>query len=245
MAAIHPCFPLCSIPSSFNNICKHLELRRPAAGPLAEECCPVPVWWRILGSLLYLSVFSWWNIWTAAGQCSSWTLLLRSRAAGTDAGCGLTLSCWNMQGLPWRSCRCCSNTCSYLSALMEPFQMFPAVISWMVPLLLSPNRISDSDPSAHRTVSSGPKLIKMDWSREETVLWSDGSEPDAAASRIKRRGTIQLVISWIHLERLHQCWFKMNKYLVCLDKNFFLRLFTCSKNFSGTGFVFQTGYFSV
>jgi len=32
-----PCFPLCSIPSSFNNICKHLELRRPAAGPLGEE----------------------------------------------------------------------------------------------------------------------------------------------------------------------------------------------------------------
>ena len=38
-----PCFPLCSIPSSSNNIWKHLELRRPAAGPLAEERCPVPV----------------------------------------------------------------------------------------------------------------------------------------------------------------------------------------------------------
>ena len=74
-----------------------------------------------------------------AGQSS--TLLLRSHAVGIDAGCGLTLSCWNMQGLPWRrrrldGSRCCSTTCLYLSALMEPFQMSRSLIfcllTWLV-----------------------------------------------------------------------------------------------------------------
>ena len=66
-----PCFPLCSTPSSFNNICKHLELRSPAAGPLGEECRPIPVRPRTPAaqqswvSLLYFvfhnspNVFSW------------------------------------------------------------------------------------------------------------------------------------------------------------------------------------------
>jgi len=40
-----PWFPLCSIPLSFNNLCKHLELRRPATGPLGEECCPILIWY--------------------------------------------------------------------------------------------------------------------------------------------------------------------------------------------------------
>ena len=59
-----------------------------------------------------------------AGQSSTCTLLLRSHAVGTDAGCGLTLSCWNMPGFPWRrrldGSRCCSKACIYLLALMDP-----------------------------------------------------------------------------------------------------------------------------
>ena len=65
-----------------------------------EEYCPVPVWLRIIAALqswVFFVVFEMFS-----GQCSTWTLLLRSRAVGKDAGCGLTLSWWNMQGLPWR-----------------------------------------------------------------------------------------------------------------------------------------------
>ena len=62
-----PCFPLCSIPSSFNNICKHLG---------TEETSCWTFWKRnvvpflsdrgFLGLLCcILNVFRWWNIWTA------------------------------------------------------------------------------------------------------------------------------------------------------------------------------------
>ena len=63
-----------------------------------------------------------------ADQSSTWTRLLWSHAIVMDSVCGLALSCWNIQGLPWkRHClngsRCCSKTSMYSSALMEPFQM--------------------------------------------------------------------------------------------------------------------------
>jgi len=74
-----PCFPLCSISSSFNNICKHLELRIPAVGPLGSECRPILVWYCSCSAVLDLP----------AGQSSSRTLPLRSRAL-------------NMQHLPLR-----------------------------------------------------------------------------------------------------------------------------------------------
>ncbi len=63
-----------------------------------------------------------------AGHFSPRILLLRSHDVVIDAVCGLSLSCWKMQGLPWKRRRldgsiCCSRTWIYLSALMVPFQM--------------------------------------------------------------------------------------------------------------------------
>ena len=63
-----------------------------------------------------------------AGRFSTRILLLRSHGVVIDAVCGLALSCWKMQGLPWKRRRldgsiCCSRTWIYLSALMVPFQM--------------------------------------------------------------------------------------------------------------------------
>lgn len=50
-----------------------------------------------------------------AGHYSTWILLLRIHDVVIDAVCGLGLSCWKMQGLPWKTqCQdgsiCCSNT---------------------------------------------------------------------------------------------------------------------------------------
>ncbi len=63
-----------------------------------------------------------------AGHFSTRILLLRSHDVVIDAVCGLALSCWKMQGLPWKRRRldgniCCSRTWIYLSALMVTFQM--------------------------------------------------------------------------------------------------------------------------
>ncbi len=63
-----------------------------------------------------------------AGHFSTRILLQRSHDVVIDAVCGLALSCWKMQGLPWKRRRldgsiCCSRTWIYLSALMVPFQM--------------------------------------------------------------------------------------------------------------------------
>ncbi len=74
------------------------------------------------------NVFYGWKIWTAGWPFQYPILLLRSHDVVIDAVCGLALSCWKMQGLPWKRRRldgsiCCSRTWIYLSALMVPFQM--------------------------------------------------------------------------------------------------------------------------
>ena len=61
------------------------------------------------------------------GHFSTRILLLRSHDVVIDAECGMALSCWKMQGLPWKRWRldgsiCCSRTWIYFSALMVPFQ---------------------------------------------------------------------------------------------------------------------------
>lgn len=55
------CLPLCRIPSTFNNTVNVCEVRRPAAGPLGKECCPILVWYVILAakqSWLFFVIFS-------------------------------------------------------------------------------------------------------------------------------------------------------------------------------------------
>ncbi len=59
------------------------------------------------------------------GQFSTRTLLLRSHAIVVAAVCGFTLSCWNIQGLPWNRHHLegsiyCSKTFIYLSAFIVP-----------------------------------------------------------------------------------------------------------------------------
>ena len=68
-----------------------------------------------------------------AGQFSTWTLLLRNPAVLMNAVCGLALSCWNMQHLPWKTCpdvSMCSKTSIYFSTLSMPFQMYKRVMPW-------------------------------------------------------------------------------------------------------------------
>lgn len=49
-----------------------------------------------------------------AGQLSTWTFLLWSHAVAIAAVCSSSSSCWNMQGLPWKS-RCLDGSiCIYL-----------------------------------------------------------------------------------------------------------------------------------
>ena len=104
-------FSLCSIPSSFKNICKHLGTEETSCWTFGRAMLPHSCLIEdssgsaVLGLLCCIwNVFSWWKVWTAAGQSSTRTLLLQSHDVGVDAVCGLTLSCWNRQGLPSRRC---------------------------------------------------------------------------------------------------------------------------------------------
>ncbi len=81
-----------------------------------------------------------------AGHFSTRILLLRSHDVVIDAVCGLALSCWKMQGLPWKRRRldgsiCCSRTWIYLSALMVSFQMCKLP---MPHALMQPHTIRDA-----------------------------------------------------------------------------------------------------
>ena len=63
-----------------------------------------------------------------------------------NVACGLTLSCWNKLGRPWkRRCldgsACCSKTCMYLCALMVPSKMCKLPMPWA---LTHPHTITDS-----------------------------------------------------------------------------------------------------
>jgi len=105
-----------------------------------------------------------------AGQSSSWTLLLWSPAGGIDAVCGLTLSCWYMQGLPWKrrhldGSRCCSEICIYL---MEPFQM----CNLPVPQALNhPHTIRDEDFWTERWQQAGRSLSFLVQRMQHPSIW--------------------------------------------------------------------------
>ncbi len=81
-----------------------------------------------------------------AGQCSTWTLLLRSHAVVIAAVCVFALSCWNTQGLPWNRCRlegsiCCSKTFIYLSVFIVPSKTCKLPIPYA---LMHPHTIRDT-----------------------------------------------------------------------------------------------------
>ncbi len=81
-----------------------------------------------------------------AGQCSTWTLLLRSHAVVIAAVCVFALSCWNTQGLPWNRCRlegsiCCSKTFIYLSVFIVPSKTCKLPITYA---LMHPHTIRDT-----------------------------------------------------------------------------------------------------
>ena len=98
--------------------------------PLGEDCCSILVGYRIPAaqcSWVFFAVFcvSWCascfqlvkGLGLQAGQCGTWSLLLWSHAVGIDAVCGLTLSCWIMQSIPWERCHLGGSTCSSKTCL--------------------------------------------------------------------------------------------------------------------------------
>ncbi len=103
-----------------------------------------------------------------AGHFSTRILLLRSHDVVIDAVCGLALSCWKMQGLPWKRRRldgsiCCSRTWIYLSALMVPFQMCKLP---MPHALMQPHTIRDAGFWTERWWQLGlslSSLVRMTW----------------------------------------------------------------------------------
>ncbi len=154
-----PCLPLCGIPSSFITVCKRLGTEETSCsslgiGMLSHSCliqasgCST-----VLGLLCRIFLFMMRQMFSMgersglqAGHFSTRILLLRSHDVVIDAVCGLALSCWKMQGLPWkRRCLdgsiCCSRTWTYLSALMVPFQMCKLP---MPHALMQPHTIRDA-----------------------------------------------------------------------------------------------------
>ncbi len=103
-----------------------------------------------------------------AGHFSPRILLLRSHDVVIDAVCGLALSCWKMQGLPWKRRRldgriCCSRTWIYLSALMVPFQCVscPCHMHSCNPI---PSEMQASELSADNNLGlSLSSLVRMTW----------------------------------------------------------------------------------
>ncbi len=136
-----PCLPLWGIPSSFYNSLqtsgdwgdKLLKFRNRNVVPFlslqASSCSAVLCLLCRIFLFMMRQMFSMGErSGLQAGHFSTRILLLRSHDVVIDAVCGLALSCWKMQGLPWKRRRldgsiCCSRTWIYLSALMVPFQM--------------------------------------------------------------------------------------------------------------------------
>ncbi len=151
-----PCLPLCGIPSSFYNSLqtsgdwgdKLLKFRNRNVVPFLSNTGST-----VLGLLCRIFLFMMRQMFSMgersglqAGHFSTRILLLRSHDVVIDAVCGLALSCWKMQGLPWkRRCLdgsiCCSRTWIYLSALMVPFQMCKLP---MPHALMQPHTIRDA-----------------------------------------------------------------------------------------------------
>ncbi len=131
-----PCLPLCGIPSSFYNSLqtsgdwgdKLLKFRNRNVVPFLSNTGFLGLLCRIFLFMMHQMFSMGERSGLQAGHLSTRILLLRSHDVVIDAVCGLALSCWKMQGLPWKRRRldgsiCCSRTWIYLSALMVPFQM--------------------------------------------------------------------------------------------------------------------------
>ncbi len=155
-----PCLPLWGIPSSFYNSlqtsgdwgdssCSSLGI-----GMLSHSCLiQASSCSTVLCLLCRIFLFMMRQMFSMgersglqAGHFSTRILLLRSHDVVIDAVCGLALSCWKMQGLPWKRRRldgsiCCSRTWIYLSALMVPFQMCKLP---MPHALIQPHTIRDA-----------------------------------------------------------------------------------------------------
>jgi len=109
--------PLCSIPSSFSNIWKHLELRRPAAGPLGgilSRSCLIEDYScsAVLGLLCCI-----WNVFRSVQHLNSST---------TKPCCWKRCRMWfnfvlMKYARPSLKKTCCCKT--FQHPLMEPFQM--------------------------------------------------------------------------------------------------------------------------
>ncbi len=154
-----PCLPLCGIPSSFITVCKRLGTEETSCsslgiGMLSHSCLiQASSCSTVLGLLCRIFLFMMRQMFSMgersglqAGHFSTRILLLRSHDVVIDAVCGLALSCWKMQGLPWKRRRldgsiCCSRTWIYLSALMVPFQMCKLP---MPHALMQPHTIRDA-----------------------------------------------------------------------------------------------------
>lgn len=72
----------------------------------------------VLGLLCWIFLFMMHQIFSMgersglqAGQFSTWILLLRIHDVVIDAVCRLALSCWKMQGLPWKRRRLDGSIC--------------------------------------------------------------------------------------------------------------------------------------
>ncbi len=154
-----PCLPLCGIPSSFITVCKRLGTEETSCsslgiGMLSHSCLiQASSCSTVLGLLCRIFLFMMRQMFSMgersglqAGHFSTPILLLRRHDVVIDAVCGLALSCWKMQGLPWKrrlldGSICCSRTWIYLSALMVPFQMCKLP---MPHALMQPHTIRDA-----------------------------------------------------------------------------------------------------
>ncbi len=107
-----------------------------------------------------------------AGHFST-RLLLRSHDVVIDAVCDLALSCWKMQGLPWKRRRldgsiCCSRTWIYLSALMVPFQMCNLP---MPHAFMQPHTIRDAGFWTSVLVLFSPDDMASQFSKKNFKFW--------------------------------------------------------------------------
>ena len=111
------CLPLCTIPFLLTTVCKCLGSAETPCWSFRTGMFTRP-WCRILAARQsWAFVARFFLFCTSCGQICERILFLWRRAVVMDAGCGLALSCWNMQGLTWGICLdgsiCCSKTSSY------------------------------------------------------------------------------------------------------------------------------------
>ncbi len=140
-----PCLPLCGIPSSFITVCKRLGTEETSCsslgiGMLSHSCLiQASSCSTVLGLLCRIFLFMMRQMFSMgersglqAGHFSTRILLLRSHDVVIDAVCGLALSCWKMQGLPWKRRRL-----DYGSMVFRPWPLRTEIVPdslnlWMI-----------------------------------------------------------------------------------------------------------------